>query len=66
MDNDDTQTLSKMPGLYRLWDLQFVLTSGCDYEVCYAESTGDGTPLFAVYRRPMPAPSAARVHGAVE
>lgn len=53
--DEDTLTLTKLPGLYRVWDLQFVLTIGCDYEVCYAESAGDGTPLFAVYRRPIPA-----------
>ena len=41
----------RMPGLYRLWDLQFVIRRGDDLQVRYAELTEDGTPLFSVYRR---------------
>lgn len=48
-----TTDYTRIPGLYRLWDLQFVLSPGADYEVQYAEMTGDGTPLFMVFRRPM-------------
>ena len=49
---DDAETgFCRVPGLYRLWDLQFVIGREDDYQVHYAELTGDGAPLFAVYRR---------------
>ena len=54
MAADETMHGTRIPGLYRLWDLQFVLTPGADYEVLYAETTGDGAPLFMVFRKPMP------------
>lgn len=41
----------QVPGLFRLWDLQFVLNKTDDFQVHYAHQTEDGTPLFAVYRR---------------
>ena len=41
----------QIPGLYRLWDLQFVFNRRDDYQVHYVEQTADGTALFAVYRR---------------
>lgn len=41
----------RIPGLYRLWDLQSVINRTDDYQMHYVELTGDGTPLFAVYRR---------------
>lgn len=41
----------KIPGLFRLWDLQFVFNRRDDYQVHYVEQTADGTALFAVYRR---------------
>lgn len=41
----------QMPGLYRLWDLQFVLNRTDEFQVHYAEQTSEGIALFAVYRR---------------
>lgn len=41
----------QVPGLFRLWDLQFVFNRSDDYQVHYVEQTADGTALFAVYRR---------------
>lgn len=41
----------QVPGLFRLWDLQFVFNHKDDYQVHYVEQTADGTALFAVYRR---------------
>ena len=41
----------QVPGLFRLWDLQFVFNRRDDYQVHYVEQTADGTALFAVYRR---------------
>ncbi|WP_272010888.1 hypothetical protein [Roseovarius sp. ZX-A-9] len=41
----------QIPGLFRLWDLQFVFNRSDDYQVHYVEQTTDGAALFAVYRR---------------
>lgn len=41
----------KLPGLFRLWDLQFVFNRRDEYQLHYVERTADGTALFAVYRR---------------
>ncbi|MBL6425914.1 MAG: hypothetical protein HOY44_00150 [Maritimibacter sp.] len=41
----------QIPGLFRLWDLQFVFNREDDYQVHYVEQTDAGTPLFAVYRK---------------
>lgn len=40
----------RMPGLYRLWDIHFVIDRSQDWRISYASLTADGTPLFAVYR----------------
>lgn len=53
MDEDDDYT--RLPGLFRLWDLPGVLRADGDYRIHYVEPTQDGTPLFAVYARPIPA-----------
>ena len=41
----------RMPGLFRVWDLQFVLDRSTDYQIHFESLTEDRTPLFAVYRR---------------
>jgi hypothetical protein len=41
----------RMPGLFRIWDLQFVLDGDADYQIHFDSLTDDRTPLFAVYRR---------------
>lgn len=46
-----TENFRRVPGLYRLWDLQFLLNRTDDYQVHYVEMTEGGTPLFAVYQR---------------
>lgn len=51
METFEDADFIRVPGLYRLWDLQFVLTRTDDYQVHYVETTATGTPLFAVYRR---------------
>ena len=51
MDQDPDAEFCRMPGLYRLWDLQFVICREDDFQIRYAELTEDGMPLFAVYRR---------------
>lgn len=45
----DEHDYRRVPGLYRVWDLQFLLQRDADYRIDYAEQTEDGTPLFAVY-----------------
>ena len=42
----------RLPGLFRLWDIQFIICGGDVYQVHYAEQTEDGVPLFEVYRKP--------------
>lgn len=49
--DDITEEYRRMPGLFRLWDLQFVLERSDDWRIHYSELTEDGTPLFAIYRR---------------
>lgn len=46
----------RLPGLFRLRDLREVLSRDQDYRVQYVQLTERGTPLFAVFRRPLPAP----------
>jgi hypothetical protein len=41
----------RMPGLFRVWDLQFVLDRSTDYQIHFDSLTEDRTPLFAIYRR---------------
>lgn len=48
MEDEDYR---RMPGLFRLWDIQFVIERDDDWRIQYASLTEDGTPLFAVYRR---------------
>lgn len=50
MAQDDVPDPTRLPGLFRVWDLQSVLTAGADYDIRYADTAGDGTPLFAVFR----------------
>ncbi len=52
MDEDDDYT--RLPGLFRLWDLPSVLRADGDYRIHYVEPTLDGTLLFAIYARPVP------------
>lgn len=60
MDTEETKDFRRLPGLYRLWDLQSVIDPVDEWHVHYAEPAGDGTPLFAVYRRAAhPDPEAA-------
>ncbi len=47
----DLPEFARIPGLYRLWDLQFVFDDREEYQVHYTEMTEDGASLFAVYRR---------------
>lgn len=60
MDDDDAlddTDFDRLPGLYRVWDLQGVLCRERDYRIHFADLTRGGTPLFAVYaRREAPQP----------
>lgn len=51
MEFETDTDFQRIPGLYRLWDLQLVIQPGDEYRVHYAEMTADSTPLFAVYRQ---------------
>jgi hypothetical protein len=43
--------LLRLPGLFRLWELEQIVEAGNDYRIEDAGTASDGTPLFAVYRR---------------
>lgn len=49
MINDENY--SRLPGLFRVWDIQTLLSEVGDYRIHFAEPTRDGTPLYAVYAR---------------
>ena len=44
----------RLPGLFRRWEIERVLTAGQDFHIEEAGSAADGTPLFAVYRHEQP------------
>ena len=41
----------RVPGLHRSWEIQQLLEPGCELRIEEAGEAGDGTPLFAVYRK---------------
>ena len=45
---------TRIPGLFRLWDIQLVINPEEDWHIHYAEMSADGTPLFLIYRRTRP------------
>jgi hypothetical protein len=47
----DADDLLRLPGLFRLWELEQIVEAGNDYRIEDAGTASDGTPLFAVYRR---------------
>ena len=44
----------RLPGLFRRWEIEQVVETGADFHIEEAGHTADGTPLWAVYRRPHP------------
>lgn len=51
MFEKDKTDFRQVPGLYRLWDLQFLLNREDIFQVGYVEQTADGTALFAVWQK---------------
>lgn len=51
LDNTDDDDFSRVPGLFRLWELQHVLRVGVTFRLEEAGDTSDGTPLFALFER---------------
>ena len=43
----------RLPGLFRRWELEDVLEVGTDFHLEDAGEAADGTPLLAVYWRPV-------------
>ena len=41
----------RLPGLFRRWELEHVVSPGIDFHLEEAGTASDGTPLFALYRR---------------
>lgn len=48
MTDDDDMT--RVPGLYRAWDLGALIEQGHVWRIEDAGWTGDGQPLFAVFQ----------------
>jgi hypothetical protein len=49
----------RIPGLFRRWEIEQVLEPGADFHLEEAGNASDGTPLYAVFRRPAPQRGAA-------
>lgn len=47
----DCDQFVRVPGLYRRWELEFVLTPGAEYRIEDQGKDDLGTRLFAVYRK---------------
>ncbi|MGH7296491.1 MAG: hypothetical protein ACRELB_16255 [Polyangiaceae bacterium] len=47
----DPAQFTRLPGLFRRWEIEQVLEPGSDFHIEEAGDASDGTPLFAVYRR---------------
>lgn len=48
---------TRLPGLYRRWELETVLAPGTAFHLEEAGASSDGTPLFAIYRRERSTPN---------
>jgi hypothetical protein len=49
--DEDSADFDRLPGLFRAWDLPFVLQGNADYRIDACAPTSDGTPLFQVFAR---------------
>lgn len=49
--NESGDEFVRIPGLLRRWELERVLEPGKDYHLEKAGKAGDGSPLYAVFRR---------------
>ena len=50
-DSDDSDQFVRVPGLFRRWELEAVLSPGVEYRIEEQGRDAAGTKLFAVYRR---------------
>lgn len=53
---DDINDLTRLPGLFRRWELPDVLDTRRTYRLEEAGAHADGTPLVAVYTNPTAPP----------
>lgn len=47
---DEPQEFERMPGLFRSWELNTVLSPGHEYRIEEVDAVQDGTVLLAIYR----------------
>lgn len=47
--DDETEDFTRLPGLYRAWDLEQVILAGHKYRIEDVGVLADGGVLFAVY-----------------
>ena len=50
----DCDQFERIPGLFRRWELEFVLNPGSDYRIEEQGEDAHGTHLFVVFRRATP------------
>jgi len=48
---DSLDDFTRVPGLFRRWEIEQVVTSGAEYRIEEAGELSDKTQVFAVYRR---------------
>ena len=53
----NTDDMTRMPGLFRRWELAELIMPGQSYHIEAAGHGDDGTPLFAVYVAVAPDPT---------
>jgi len=49
----------RLPGLFRRWEFEQVITGSDEFHIEAAGATEDGTALFAVYHRQIPSATGA-------
>lgn len=47
---DEPQEFERLPGLFRSWELNSVLSPGHEYRIERVDAVQDGTVLLAIYR----------------
>lgn len=47
---NDTHEFERLPGLFRSWELNAVLSPGHEYRIEQVDLAQDGAPLLAIYR----------------
>ncbi len=55
---EDIGDFDRLPGLFRAWDVPYVLHGNAEYRIDACASTTDGTQLFQIFSRSTAKPEA--------